>query len=436
MSPAGDAPAEPSEGLRRVADARQRGGAPSDARTVAEVGLAHASSHFFQLALPPLFPALRDAFGLSWSQLGLLMTVFYAVSCVGQAASGFVVDSHGPRRVLALAFALLAGGGLLAASAPTPSVLFVAAALIALGNSAFHPADFSTLNRRVSPARLGHAFALHAVAGNVGYALAPIVMTALAAAFGWRAALVVAAVGGAAIGAWVLRPAGVFGGGRAPRRARGGTAAHGAAVAGGALAFMNPALVACMAFFVTVNIAMIGLQSFGATLLQSAWGYSPASATAWLTAFIVCAGGGMLAGGFLAAATRHHERVAAAGTLAAAAVIALLAAHAVPAGAAGALACIAGFAIGTVAPSRDMLVRACTPPGATGRAYGIVYAGVDVGAALGPAIIGAWLDRNLPEAAYASASVALLVTALLGLDIARRARRLSVSAAVPEEPSR
>jgi MFS family permease len=144
----------------------------------------------------------------------------------------------------------------------------------------------------------------------------------------------------------------------------------------------------------------------------------------------------MLVGGFLAAATRHHERVAAAGTLAAAAVIALLAAHAVPAGAAGALACIAGFAIGTVAPSRDMLVRAATPPGATGRASGIVYAGVDVGAALGPAIIGAWLDRNLPEAAYASASVALLVTALLGLDIARRARRLSVSAAVPEEPSR
>jgi MFS transporter, FSR family, fosmidomycin resistance protein len=83
-----------------------------------------------------------------------------------------------------------------------------------------------------------------------------------------------------------------------------------------------------------------------------------------------------------------------------------------------------------------MLVRASTPPGATGRAYGVVYAGVDVGAALGPAIVGAWLDRGLPEAGYASASLALLATALLGLEIARRARRLPDSSRVRTEPSR
>ena len=441
MSAAGASAVGPAERGRPADDAgSEPGRAPGDARVIAEVGLAHAASHFFQLSLPPLFPALRSDFALSWSELGLLMTVFYGVSCVGQAAAGFVVDTHGPRRVLAVAFALMAGGALLAAAAPEPAWLVVAAVAMALGNSVFHPADFSTLNRRVSPARLGHAFSLHAVCGNVGYALAPVVMLALSAALGWRGALVVAAAGGAAIGAWVLRTRGVFAGGRVARAAAGRPAEATGPAGGpgprpgdrpvrGALAFMNPALLACMAFFVTINVAMMGLQSFGAALLQGAWGYTPAAAAGWLTAFIVCAGAGMLAGGFIAAGTGRHERVAAGGTLAAAAVVSLLAAHAVPSALAGPLACLAGFAIGVVAPSRDMLVRASTPPGATGRAYGIVYSGVDIGAALGPAIAGALLDRGRPDAAYATVAVALVVTALLGLEIARRARRLRPAAA-------
>lgn len=441
MSAAGASAVPPAERGRPSDEAgSEPGRAPGDARVIAEVGLAHATSHFFQLSLPPLFPALRADFSLSWSELGLLMTVFYAVSCLGQAAAGFVVDTHGPRRVLAVAFALMAGGALLAAAAPGPAWLVVAAASMALGNSVFHPADFSTLNRRVSPARLGHAFSLHAVCGNVGYALAPAVMLGMSAALGWRGALGVAAVGGAAIGAWVLRDRGVFGGGRVARVAaapaavptRAGRVPRSVPGAGAlreALAFMNPALVACMAFFITINVAMMGLQSFGAALLQAAWGYAPAVAAGWLTAFIVCAGAGMLAGGFVAAGTRRHERVAAGGTLAAAGVASLLAAHAVPAALAGPLACLAGFAIGLVAPSRDMLVRASTPPGATGRAYGIVYSGVDIGAALGPAIAGALLDRGRPDAAYATVAVALGVTALLGLEIARRARHLRPAAA-------
>jgi len=129
----------------------------------------------------------------------------------------------------------------------------------------------------------------------------------------------------------------------------------------------------------------------------------------------------MLAGGFVASASTRHERVAAAGTLAAAAFTALLALQIVPGWAAGAVACAAGFAIGLVAPSRDMLVRASAPAAATGRAYGIVYSGVDVGAALGPAVVGAWLDRGQPGAAYATVAVALVVTAGLGLVIGRLA---------------
>jgi MFS family permease len=434
----------PGEGVERLdtAGRTQDSAHPArgrdDARSIGEVGLAHAVSHFFQLALPPLFPLLRDAFELSWSRLGLLMTLFYAVSCVGQTVSGFLVDRHGARRVLGFAFSLLAAGALLAAAATGPAMLFGAVVLMALGNSPFHPANLSTLNRRVSPARLGHAFSLHAVAGNVGYASAPLAMLAMASGWGWRGALIGAGVAGALLGAWVLRERGVFvesarpgSGGRLPRDIGGGARVS----LREGFAFLNPALIVCMAFFVTINVAMIGLQSFGATLLQLVYGYPVAQSTAWLTAFVVSAGAGMLAGGWVAASTGRHERVAAWGTVIAALAAAALGAGWVPAAAAGGLACAAGFAIGLVAPSRDMLVRAVSPPGASGRSYGIVYSGADVGAALGPAIAGVWLDRGLPGAAYATVSLALLVTAGLGLAIGRLASPPRRSTPVPPPES-
>ena len=64
----------------------------ADAQVIGLVGLGHGTSHFFHLLLAPLFPWLKDAFGLSYAELGLLMTVFFIVSGVGQALAGFVVD--------------------------------------------------------------------------------------------------------------------------------------------------------------------------------------------------------------------------------------------------------------------------------------------------------------------------------------------------------
>jgi len=264
LSAAGAAPAGPVP--PRTAAPVPAPRSPSDARIIAEVGFAHGVSHFYQLALPPLFPLLRDEFAWTWSQLGLVMTLYYAVSCVAQAAAGFVVDAWGARRVLAGAFCLIVAGVLGVALADGLTGLYAGAALMALGNAVFHPADLATLNRRVAPARLGHAFSLHAVAGNIGYAVAPVSLILLAGAFGWRGALLVIAAVGASAALFLLRPRGVFDG----RPAKPDAAA--ARPAAGPLAFMTPALGVCMVFFVTINVAMIGLQSFGATLLQVGYG--------------------------------------------------------------------------------------------------------------------------------------------------------------------
>jgi MFS family permease len=174
-----------------------------DARTIGVVSAAHATSHFFHLLLPPLFPAFIQEFGLSYSQLGLLMSAFFVVSGIGQAFAGFVVDRLGGRPVLHVALGCFVAAALTVASAQGYASLVVAAVLLGLGNAPFHPADFSILNQRVSVARLGHAFSAHGISGNLGWAAAPVFMIGLASLGGsWRVAYVGAALLAGAV--WLL----------------------------------------------------------------------------------------------------------------------------------------------------------------------------------------------------------------------------------------
>ncbi len=166
-----------------------------DLRTISLVGLAHGTSHFFHMLLPPLFPVFRDTFGLSYAELGLLVTLFFAVSGIGQALAGFVVDRIGARPVLFAALACFVAAASSAALAQGYAGLLLAAALAGLGNSPFHPVDFTILNQRVSQPRLGHAFAVHGISGNLGWAIAPIVLLGVTESTGsWRWALAVCAL--------------------------------------------------------------------------------------------------------------------------------------------------------------------------------------------------------------------------------------------------
>ena len=159
-----------------------------DAAVIGLIGLAHGTSHFFQLLLPPLFPWLMADFSLSYTQVGLLTTTFFVISGVGQALAGFVVDRVGAFRVLLFGIASLALAALVLSMAGSYPMLLLTAALAGCGNSIFHPADFTILNHRVSQPRLGHAFSMHGLGGNLGWAAAPAFMAGLASVAGWHAA--------------------------------------------------------------------------------------------------------------------------------------------------------------------------------------------------------------------------------------------------------
>lgn len=382
-----------------------------DARTIALVGLAHGSSHFFHLLLPPLFPVFLREFGLSYTELGLMVTLFFVVSGLGQALSGFVVDRVGARPVLVFAFSSFIAAALTAALAPSGAWLAVAALLAGLGNAPFHPADFTILNQRLSPARLGHGYAVHGIAGNLGWASAPVLLLGAASAFGhWRAAYVLAAVLALAVLAvlvWQREALDDRAGSRAA-----GPAAPPAAPAGApvthALAFLRlPSVWLCFAFFFWGTAALAAIQGFAAPALLALHGLPAEQGAYVVTGFMLCGALGMVIGGFLVARGVALERTIAA-AIGASALVLVGVSLGEGSGPLAALAvAAAGFGVGLAGPSRDMMIKRASPPGATGRVYGTVYSGLDLGFALGAPVFGALLDAGLPGGVFLGAAGAM-----------------------------
>src|SRR5438874_2535305 len=290
-----------------------------DVKIIGLIGSAHCLSHFFQLVLPPLFPLLKADFGVTYTTLGALVSVFYVASGLCQFGAGFAVDRFGARPVLLGGIGLLAGGALVAGLMPDVFWLFPLAFVMGMGNGVFHPADFAVLNANVAPRRLGHAYSTHGIGGSLGYAMAPVVSYGLGSMIGWRHALVVlGAVGLVALAALATQ--------------------------GGALMLLVGAVPA---------VASLAIALFAVT----------------------------------------------------------------------------GFALGATGPSRDMIVRGATPPGASGRVYGFVYSGLDLGSTIAPVAVGTLLDRGEPRAVFVAVAVCLFLAIGTVLQVRRSAVARTVASA-------
>ncbi len=385
-----------------------------DVRIIGLIGTAHFFSHFFQLTLPPLFPLLKDVFGVPYVALGLAVSVFYGGSGIGQTLSGFLVDRVGALRVLMAGMGLLAGAIALAGLVPSYWFLLPVALLAGLGNSVFHPADYSILNASVDPRRIGRGYSVHAISGNLGWAVAPTVVFALTAHFGWRAALVTVGGLGLAMVVVLATQGGAFTGAHAGAR-RAGAATD-------VRVLLTAPVLAAFAYFALIATALVGMQTFGVTGLMRVYETPMALATAALTAFLLGGAAGILGGGFLADRTSRHDVVAVSGLIGAAAVILLVATGGVGPSRLPLLLAVAGFCQGVTAPSRDMLVRAATPPGASGKVFGFVYSGLDLGSCLVPVAFGWMLDHRDPRMLFVAVGVLLLCTIGTVVQVRRRAQ--------------
>jgi len=146
-----------------------------------------------------------------------------------------------------------------------------------------------------------------------------------------------------------------------------------------------------------------------------------------LIVFVVGSASGMLLGGYFADRMSRHERVAAIGLLVAAAFTVPVATMSVSPMLLPFLLFGAGFAGGTTNPSRDMIVRQATPPGASGKVFGFVYSGLDIGSFLAPLVFGQAMNSGHPATMFWIAVGLYLVNATLVTVI----RQTTTSRAVP-----
>ncbi len=400
-----------------------------DAAVMGLVGLAHGVSHFSQLLLPPLFPWLMKDFNVNFTELGVLLTIFFVVSCGVQALSGFVVDRFGPRPVLFGGIGLLALAAFGYSMSTSYAMLAAFSVVAGVGNGVFHPVDYTLLNRKIHPSRLGHAFSVHGITGSLGWALAPAMMVSITLAFNWRVAL-------ASAGALALIVMGVLWLNRAhltvemtSAAAPPASARPSAPTGDGSFAFLAiPAVWVCFGFFFLYAVVISGIQAFAPEAARQLHDVPARWAAMCLTFYMVASAGGMVLGGFLAADPSRCEKIVGTG-FGIAALFALtigfapLAPMAVPV-----LFAMMGVAAGVAGPSRDLIVKRAAPPNATGRVYGVVYSGLDIGQAAAPLVFGPLMDMHRPADIWLGIAIVQGLLILSAFNV-RRVRRTALTPA-------
>jgi len=380
-----------------------------DAKVIALIATAHFVSHFHVMLLPPIFGPVREAFGVSYIEIGAALTAYNVVSAALQTPAGFLVDRIGPRVVLTSGLLLSAVALVVAALLPGYALFVVAYAFLGLANTVYHPADYAILAAAIDPKRIGKAFSIHNFAGYLGFGVAPAAVLASAALWGWQGAFLLAAV--LAIAAALLL---IVAGGILPRTARqasAGTAKLTSAPVGLNLLLSGP-ILRNLLFFCCIGMANGGVQTFSVVALGVLWGTPAASANIALSGFLLMSAAGVLVGGIIADRTPHHERVAAVGFAFTAAMAILLGWVNMSTALLIFVMSLGGLLNGMIQPSRDMMVRAVTPPGSFGKVFGFVTTGFNIGGMVSPLLYGWLMDRGQPRMIFAIVT-AFIVLALL-----------------------
>jgi FSR family fosmidomycin resistance protein-like MFS transporter len=390
---------------------RRRAG---DARVIGLVSAAHFVSHVYGLLLPPIFAFIRSDYGLSYQELALVLASFNVVSAVFQTPTGFLVDRFGAGRLLIAG--LLLGSTAIGAAALIPSywALVVCFGIAGLGNTVFHPADYTILSHAVAQKRIGQAFSIHTFSGLLGFAAAPPLVLFSARFWGWHGALLVAAAIGIAVALVLIGQSRALAVSPVPTLSERLRLPDGQ----GWRLLMTPAILRNLVFFTLLALAGGGISNFSIVALVALYETPLWVANAALTGFLLMSALGVLLGGVIADRTRHHTRVAALGFALSASVIFAIGTVALAPAALIVLMATAGLLSGIIQPSRDMIVRAVTPAGSFGKVFGFVTTGFNVGGVIGPLFFGWLMDRGEPRAIFMTV-VAITLVSLLTVSTTR-----------------
>jgi len=379
---------------------------PAESRLIAGVCAAHMMSHYYMLMLAPLLAFIRDDFDVSYTQLALALTVFNVVSGTLQTPVGFLVDRIGARPVLLFGLFLSSASYAIAGIVGSFWVFVAMYGVAGLANTVYHPADYSLLSRHTPSAKIGQVFSFHTFAGMVGSAIAPVTLLYMQSQFGWRGAYIGAAIFGLIVLIVLVaqpEPAAETKHAKAAAKQQTDLADTGWRL------LLSPPILLNLAFFVMISLMGSGLNTYLVVALGALHGTATAVANMALTALLAMSALGVLAGGILAGRTSRHALVAASGLTVGGVVTALVGLFDFGSVLLIAIMGFSGFCAGITYPSRDMLVRAVTPPGAFGKVFGFVSTGFNIGASIAPIMYGMLMDHGQPRSVFlVSAAVSLL----------------------------
>jgi len=368
----------------------------NDARTIASVSAAHFVSHVYILLLPPLFEVIRADYQVSYTELGLALVAFNALTAVFQTPAGFLVDHVGARIVLICGL-LLGSAAVVVAGVAVSFWVFVAMfALAGLGNAVYHPADYAMLSDRVAGERIGRAFSIHTFAGMLGGAVAPGLLLFLYGYVGWRGAFVATAMLGFAVAVVLafqrdapirrdhLDPVVDAGSGNGQTSLR---------------LLLSPVILLNFVFFALFAFTNGGLITYSVVALSAAHGVPLAEGNLALSGFLLLNAAGVLLGGLLLGRA-SPVLVAVASMLAFAILTVVLGLFNLGTAATVIAMSLSGLVAGLAMPSRDMMVRAVTPPGSFGKVFGFVTTGFNFAGVLVPLCFGPLMDHGHPVAVF------------------------------------
>ncbi|MBN9089380.1 MAG: MFS transporter [Reyranella sp.] len=381
-----------SEPLQLPADA----GWQRDAKVIGIVATAHFVSHVYIMLLPPIFLLVKDHFGVGYTEIALALTAYNVMSALLQTPAGFLVDKIGAR--IMLTSGLILSGIAICISALVPGywAFLIGYALLGIANTVYHPADYSILSATIDGKRMGKAFSIHTFAGYLGSGVTPAMVVTAVAIWGWNGGFLVAAVLSFAAAVLLTVTGSVLP--RAPRKAAAAARIDDGKV-GWNLLLSGP-ILRNLLFFFCLAMANGGIQTFAVVSLAAIHGTSAEVANIGLSGFLLFSAAGVLLGGIIADRTPHHERVAAVGFACTSTMAVLLGWVDMPAAILIFVMSLGGLLNGMIQPSRDMMVRAVTPPGSFGKVFGFVTTGFNLGGMVAP-LTYAWLmDHGQPQAIY------------------------------------
>lgn len=362
-------------------------------------------SHFYSNTLPPLLPLLNQDLGISYTMLGALLSLRGIMSSGMQVPAGFLVDRYGAKLILSIGLAMCAFGTLITSAAVDYWMILVGGIVLGIGNSAFHPADYSILSGSMDEGFMGRAFSLHSFSGNLGNAIAPVVLITITAYFNWRVSLMVAGIAGFIIMAGLLTQWKYISEDASPRRPKKKEAE--APAADGAPApqsgwevtryiLTSPAILFLFLYYAMNTLASGGMRNFAVAGLAETHGTAATIANAAFTTFLVANAAGVLVGGWLADFTKRHELVAAVGLAISAGVVFIVGVYDLPSVVLIMIFAFAGLTNGLIGPARDMLIRRASPKGSMGKVFGFVFSGQTIGQAIAPLLFGFMIDSGAP----------------------------------------